>query len=211
MPVHAPHDCSLPFMDSFNQSLFLSLNAPEHPAHAVFILAVFFAKYLVLLGPVFLALLWLRRDSNTRKAIVLAAITVALGEAINLLIGWAWPQPRPFALGLGHLLIPHVANASFPSNHLTGWWGIAFALIAFPQTRALGFVFALLGLPLAWSRIYLGIHFPLDMLGAAAVALCTVLICKAAAPLYLESLYQALSTLHQKLFAPLIQRGWVRP
>ena len=35
--------------------------------------------------------------------------------------------------------------------------------------RGLALSVACLGLLVAWSRIYLGIHFPLDMLGAALV------------------------------------------
>jgi undecaprenyl-diphosphatase len=33
------------------------------------------------------------------------------------------------------------------------------------------------GLSIAWSRIYLGVHFPLDMVGAAAFAPASALLC----------------------------------
>jgi undecaprenyl-diphosphatase len=33
------------------------------------------------------------------------------------------------------------------------------------------------GLSIVWSRIYLGVHFPLDMVGAAAFAPASALLC----------------------------------
>ena len=52
-----------------------------------------------------------------------------------------------------------------------------------PQARVEGLdsgaddYLALLGLPMAWARIYLGVHFPLDMVGAALVAVLSAWLC----------------------------------
>ena len=66
------------------------------------------------------------------------------------------------------------------------------------------------GLPLAWARLYLGVHFPLDMLGAFVLAM----LCAAAGAhyrdAYLPLLLRAATALHGLVPAPLIQRGWVR-
>ena len=34
----------------------------------------------------------------------------------------------------------------------------------------MGIAFLIMGFAVAWSRIYLGVHFPLDMIGAMVVA-----------------------------------------
>ena len=80
-------------------------------------------------------------------------------------------------IGLGNTLIPHVADSSFPSDHLTLLWAVALSFLMHQRPRFAGVFLALLGLPMAWARIYLGVHFLLDMLGAALVAGISAWLC----------------------------------
>jgi len=195
-------------METLNDALFLRINASTAPE--AFTLAYFLAVRLVYAVPLLIALGWLRGGEGARKAMLLAATSALLGLLASYLIGQAWPHPRPFAIGLGHLWIPHAANASFPSNHLTFWWAVACAWLLQPGWRIAGAALALLGLSVAWARVYLGVHFPLDMVGAFVVALCSAWLARLSARWYLESLYRAAAGLHRRLFAPLIALGWVR-
>ena len=77
---------------------------------------------------------------------------------------------RPFVIALGHTLMHHDADASFPSDHLTFLWSVAFSLMLHRPRWIASIAFVLLGFPVAWARIYLGVHYPLDMVGAALVA-----------------------------------------
>src|ERR671927_1677237 len=79
------------------------------------------------------------------------------------------PTPRPFLIGLGHTLIDHRPSSSFPSNHATIFLTYAATLALYGLGRLAATVTGL-ALLVAWSRIYLGVHFPFDMLGAAAVS-----------------------------------------
>lgn len=197
-------------MENLNHSLFLWLNAAEHPPALALALALFCAKYLILALPLLLTLGWLRGHQATRQAMLAAAVAAGLGLAVSGLIGQWWPQPRPFVQGLGHALLAHAATASFPSNHLTLWWSVALTLVLHPVTRSLGAGLALWGLPMAWARIYVGVHFPLDMLGAALLALAMALLVRFVFAGALLRLYELLQPLHQRLLAPCIRRGWVR-
>lgn len=197
-------------METLNHALFLRLNAATAPDALTLELAILLAVRLVYAVPLLIALGWLRGAESTRKTMLTAAVSALLGLLASWLIGRAWPQPRPFAIDLGHLWIPHAANASFPSNHLTFWWAVACAWLLQPGWRAAGAALALAGLPLAWARIYLGVHFPLDMLGAFVVALCSAWLAQQAARWYLAPLYRLAKGVHRRLFGPLITRGWVR-
>ncbi|WP_421377146.1 phosphatase PAP2 family protein [Paraburkholderia sp. DD10] len=73
-------------------------------------------------------------------------------------------------IDVGHTFIPHVADSSFPSDHLTLWWATVFSVLMQQGPRRAWSALALLGISIAWARIYLGVHFPFDMLGAAVVA-----------------------------------------
>lgn len=106
------------------------------------------------------------------KAVGIAAVALLL----NLVIGAVWDRARPFVAGVGQAWVSHAATGSFPSDHLTVQWVVAGVFLLNRRTRAWGIGIALLGLPMAWARIYLGVHYPSDMLGALAMGGLVMLI-----------------------------------
>ena len=113
-------------------------------------------------------------------------------------------------LGLGHNLIAHAANSSFPSDHLTGLWAFAFSFLLQRSKRMTAVALILLGLPMAWARIYLGVHFPLDMVGAALIAVFSAWLALVGAQFYLQPIYSLFITVYRTFFGALIKRGWIR-
>lgn len=197
-------------MEGLNQALFLWLNAPDNPSQLSLAIALFFAEYFIWLIPATIAITWLRGGERTRKALLEATAAALLGLCINQLIGLVWVHPRPFMIGLGHTLVAHAADSSFPSDHLTLWWSVAFSLLLPGNFRRAGTMLALLGLPVAWARIYLGVHFPLDMLGAAAVALLSTGLARRAVRPCMPLVYRMAVSLYRMLFGKFIALGWVR-
>jgi len=62
----------------------------------------------------------------------------------------------------------------------------------------------------AWSRVYVGVHFPIDMLGAFLIA---IIVNLAGLPLwwkYQDKLMRFIFNIHLSLFAPLIRMGWIK-
>lgn len=98
-------------------------------------------------------------------------LSMALAWLAARAIQWVFPLPRPFALHIGRAWLTHAASPGFPSTHAsvalalgaTGAWmaPVRWARVGWP----------LLTLPVAWSRVALGLHFPGDVMGAALVAL----------------------------------------
>ncbi|MBS0246461.1 MAG: phosphatase PAP2 family protein, partial [Proteobacteria bacterium] len=66
--------------------------------------------------------------------------------------------------------LAHAPENSFPSDHTTFFLTTGFALIATRGAPGFGKLVSLLGVLVAWARIYLGVHFPVDMLASAVVA-----------------------------------------
>ena len=195
-------------MVSFNTTAFLWINASARPPVWLLDLAWFAAQTLVLAAPLLLVGGWLWRIRAPRAALVHAALAALLGLAINQGIGLLWFEPRPFMLGLGHQFLAHGADNSFPSDHLTVIWGVAFALFFHKGWRKAGFALALAGLPVAWARVYLGVHWPLDMLGAAMVASGSALL------LWpwdgtLRSATRLMNRVYRRIAQPLIARHWI--
>lgn len=197
-------------MEAINQTLFLWLNAPTHPTTLTVMLATFFAERLIWAVPALIGIGWMRGHELSRKTLLMATAAGLLGLLINQCVGLFVSHPRPFMIGLGHTLIPHVADSSFPSDHLTLWWSVAFSLPLQRNGRSLGLALALLGIPIAWARIYLGVHFPFDMLGAVGVAAFSAWLTWRTAGAWLEPIYHWAIRIHRGLFGWLIARGWAR-
>lgn len=157
-------------MHKINETLFLFLHASEYPSAFLRMLAKFFADYAIWIVPLALAVGWMRGNERTRHILLEAAASGLAGLLINQIIALLWQHPFPFLIALGHTSLAVAANSSFPSDPLTLLWAVSFSFLMHSRPRMAGLALGLLGLPVAWARIELGVHFPLDMAGAALVA-----------------------------------------
>ncbi|MGC5699414.1 undecaprenyl-diphosphatase [Pseudomonas sp. NFXW11] len=157
-------------MEEFNRSLFLAINASADASLAMRELAVFLAQWVVLCVPLMLLVFWVLGERRQRMIVLYATLSIVLALACNLLIRELWFHPRPFMLGLGQNFLAHAPGASFPSDHASGMFAMAFALLLV-NLRKTGLVLLALALLVSWARVYLGVHFPLDILGGCLVGL----------------------------------------
>jgi undecaprenyl-diphosphatase len=67
-----------------------------------------------------------------------------------------------------------------------------------------------LAVPVAWARIYLGVHFPLDMVGALLVAVLSAYLCFNRERWLQDVVCLRVGIICRYLFALPISRGWVR-
>ena len=176
--------------------------------------ALFAAERVILLAPLALVVLWLTGRRGARQAAVEAALAVLCGLTVSGAIGALWFHDRPFAVGIGESFLAHAPTSSFPSNHGTIMLVTALMLAtsAAPLARRWGLVLLPLAVLVAWSRVFVGVHWPLDMLGALALAVVLVAVFR----LHLLTALSAAVTgwgvvVHRRLLAPLIDRGWLRP
>jgi undecaprenyl-diphosphatase len=109
--------------------------------------------------------LLLARAGRRRRALAVA-LSLAGAMLISYLVKLLTSRPRP---PVEHLQA--VTGSSFPSGHATQaaalWLALAFALRGAPFSRSVARVGALgallLALGVAWSRVYLGVHYPSDV------------------------------------------------
>lgn len=204
------HIASSSLLESLNHQVFLAINAAPDTPTWLLGLARLTASVPLFLLPLALLGIWFWGD-GARRGVLLRALVVTLAALLmGFMIGALWPHPRPFAIGLGYAWLQHADNASFPSDHLTIFASLALSLL-FDEAYLLGCVLAVIGLAVGYARVYLGIHFPLDMLGALAVSavsnsLIWVLWQRHGTGLTLQA-----ENLYRRCLAPAIARGWVRP
>lgn len=156
-------------MLALNRYIFLLLNAPAHASPAIVILAEFAAADLVPLVPPLMVALWIWGSPAHRSGLIATTLAASLALGANQLVGFLWYEPRPFMAGIGRTLMAHAPDNSFPSDHSTFLLTVGLGLLSTRAAPFWGKVVIAFSILVAWARIYLGLHFPIDMLASGAL------------------------------------------
>jgi undecaprenyl-diphosphatase len=115
--------------------------------------------------------LWRQRQlpRSLLMVVLVAGASLAVGLGVNQVISKIWFRPRPYDSHRGvHLLVSRSGDPSFPSDHATAGFVLSLSAIrALPRTGALVLVETVL---LSVGRVFVGLHYPGDILGSLAVA-----------------------------------------
>lgn len=114
---------------------------------------------------------------KTRKVGITAALSLALGFLItNLLLKNIVARPRPFDSYAQILpLITRPTDYSFPSGHTCASFACALVYLRM-LPKKFGIPAVILAGMIAFSRLYLGVHYPGDVLVGFLVAVLTSLL-----------------------------------
>lgn len=124
------------------------------------------------------AALWLlaRPDGDRKwKLASGSAFTAAvLALLINLVIHTLYDRPRPYeSHAIAHPWSSST-DASFPSDHASASLAIAFTILAFDLP--VGLLFLVVALLITVGRVFIGAHYPGDILASAVVAAVSSLV-----------------------------------
>jgi undecaprenyl-diphosphatase len=132
---------------------------------------IFLAKYLAyILG--FVVLVLIANQGNLKEKVkvsihlVLAALISRgiLTEAIR----YFYERPRPFAI-LGFSPLVGETSSSFPSGHAAFFFALGFIILSI--NRKWGYWFLLLAFLNGLARVFVGVHYPSDILGGILTGL----------------------------------------
>ncbi|MDO8491734.1 MAG: phosphatase PAP2 family protein [Dehalococcoidia bacterium] len=114
----------------------------------------------------------LKTRERDQKAIICAAIGLGLSNVWVNLINNVYFWPRPFDAGHAvNLIFYRPPDPSFPSNTAAVTFAIATAV--FMANRRMGGVFYIMAATMGFSRVFVGVHYPVDILGGAALGSAT--------------------------------------
>lgn len=126
-----------------------------------------------------LTCLLLMANKKTRRAGITALCSVALGALMtNVVLKNLVDRTRPYeAVAAVIPLIPYPGDSSFPSGHTCASFAAALIYIRM-LPRKIGIATVVLAALIAFSRLYLGVHYPSDVLAGFLIA------CLASAAVY---------------------------
>ena len=180
-------------MNAFNQAGFAMIHGLSGRNFFADITGIFFAEwlpYFLVLG--FFVVVFLQK--GTRRRIYLFAegtLAVILSRGVvTPVIQYFWHEMRPYDFyGISPLVT--TSGWSFPSAHMTLFFALATALWFSAKSRAKGLWYFLLPALIGVARIYAGLHWPLDIIGGAAIGIASALLVR-----------WLLAGSRKKLFAP---------
>lgn len=112
---------------------------------------------------------WPQRRHERRSGAVLGTVAAALSLLISQPIAHAIERARPYVAhpAHAHLLISRSHDFSFPSDHAVGAFALASGIWLYD--RALGTALFVIAAALAFSRVYVGTHYPGDVMAGAVI------------------------------------------
>jgi undecaprenyl-diphosphatase len=145
----------------------------------------FAAQYLVFLVFALFAVLCVDQ-LRRRQFVALFGVVATLGFAFvfGLVAATVHPEQRPITTHPGlHELIKHSAGQSFPSDHALASFAIALAILIF-VSRPWGVLLLALAALIAFARVYVGVHYPGDVLGSLLIAGLAALVAVGVTPMF---------------------------
>ncbi len=199
-----------------NRNIYLSVNRFAKDTAFAHGFMAFFALYggVVLLGLILIFAWWKARSEFTSDPKRMARaiwgglgtiLAVIIAQPINHLVA----EPRPYyTLRSVEVLVPRANDFSFPSDHATVAGAVIVALWMVPKETKLAWAATIIGLFLMFARVYVGAHYPLDVVGGFVLGGATVVIF---GTIFVPGLVKLDGLLDQvRIFRPLFQAGSAR-
>jgi len=143
---------------------------------------IFCADWLIFVIPIIIILAYCFSPKRKQISLIILQVICALGLVylMNYLLGQIWPRPRPFVTNheiyqLTEMFVSPTEQ-SFPSDH-TAISFIMAGVVLF-SWRKLGVVLLILSALVGLARIFVGVHWPSDILAGIIVAAIAVLLTK---------------------------------
>ena len=139
------------------------------------LIEVLVSDYFVPVGSalVLLAFWFIGGDPETRernqKTVFVACTALGIASLTVLIINDFYFRPRPFDAHEAALLFYKPTDSSFPANPVAVVFAVAASV--WWADRRVGTLLFVMASAFAFSRVYAGVHYPLDVISGAAIGI----------------------------------------
>ncbi len=157
-------------MDALNLQLYHWIAGGHAPHRALLWLAMHVADGAAWLCVALIAWAAWRHPAERIYLVAVCLLAAAAGMLAHMLAA-QWNQPRPFMLGLSPSWLDHGGRGSLPSTHASVMFTVALCFLWRVRLRGVGWLLAGFALLTGWARVYVGVHFPLDIAAGLLLAM----------------------------------------
>ncbi|PFE02311.1 undecaprenyl-diphosphatase [Bacillus sp. AFS023182] len=135
---------------------------------------VFLAEYMVYFLGLIIIIYWFTQSRKNKMMIIQAMVAFVTAEIIGKLAGKFHLNYQPFAvLPDVNKLVDHAVDNSFPSDHTILFFSICFSF--WLVRKKTGSLLLTLAFCVAISRIWVGVHYPFDVITGALIGIISAL------------------------------------
>ncbi|PDZ08872.1 undecaprenyl-diphosphatase [Bacillus pseudomycoides] len=135
---------------------------------------VFVAEYMLYALVLGVLIYWFTRNNKNRMMIIQGGLAFIVAEIIGKIVGQFYSHHQPFAvLPNVNQLVEHEIDNSFPSDHTILFFSICVSIWLVRKKE--GWLWLMLAFCVAISRIWVGVHYPIDVVTGALVGIISAL------------------------------------
>ncbi len=114
---------------------------------------------------------WLKKEVTRLKYLMVLLGGTAASYLVSVLVGFGTGRLRPFAdsLEVHQLVSASFSYKSFPSSHATVAFAIAMSVFLFNRTWGIPMLAA--AFLVSWGRVFVGVHYPSDVVAGAILGM----------------------------------------
>lgn len=138
---------------------------------------IFSAEWLMWLMVVVLLIMLARNYNRWRNLVLVSFVSAIVARGlIASIIKYFYSHPRPYwVLTETHLLLSREVQSSFPSGHAIFVFALATGVYLY--NKKWGSWYILLSCLVGFSRIFVGVHWPYDIVAGAILGILIALVC----------------------------------
>lgn len=161
---------------------------------------MFFAEYLVILIPLSLIYLWFQdRDGKVDSVLIFGATVTGIATAYAMSMLYSHQNP---SVTYETIIAADSTENAFPSHHTATVFSAAFGLLA-RKRKTLGYLMVAAAVLTGFARVYVGEHWPMDILGSVVASTTGVIVAYYGEPVmnYLEPIFELSEKVEDKVRA----------
>lgn len=158
-----------------NESLFRLINDLGKQYTFFNPIFVFIAEYTVIFLAITVITFWFTRVKQNRIMIICGSITFVIAEIVGKVAGKIHSNNQPFAeLSNVNQLIEKAVDNSFPSDHTILFFSFCMTFWLFKDGK--GLIWVVLAFLVGISRIWVGVHYPADIIVGAIISIISAIL-----------------------------------
>ncbi|MFF2446866.1 undecaprenyl-diphosphatase [Neobacillus sp. NPDC058068] len=162
-------------ISQLNVDVFRAINDIGKEHDSLNPIAIFMADYMIIVLALGMLVYWFTQTNKNRMMVIQGGVAFLLAEVLGKIAGTMYYHNQPFA-ELPHVnqLIAHAVDNAFPSDHSILFFSVCFSFWLVRKKE--GWLWLVFACFVGVSRIWVGVHYPGDVVTGALIGIVAALV-----------------------------------